>query len=123
MKESGTDMWEVPYLPIDPADVGRQYEPIIRINSQSGKGGAAFVMMQSFGYDLPKAMHTEFGAVVQKESDRVGKELKAEQIFELFDKEYLSVPKTYQLERHSFLEDGRHGDVSHSLKNMPNMEF
>ena len=112
MNESGTDKWEVPYLPIDPADVGRQYEPIIRINSQSGKGGAAFVMMQSFGYDLPKAMHAEFGAVVQKESDRVGTELKPEQIFALFDHEYLSVPKTYQLERHSFLEDGRHGDVS-----------
>ena len=112
MNESGTDLWEVPYLPIDPADVGRQYEPIIRINSQSGKGGAAFVMMQNFGYDLPKAMHGEFGAVVQKESDRIGKELKPEQIFELFDHEYLSVPKTYQLERHSFREDSRHGDVS-----------
>ena len=112
MQDSGTDMWEVPYLPIDPADVGREYEPIIRINSQSGKGGAAFVMQQNFGYDLPKAMHAEFGAVVQKESDRVGKELKPEQIFQLFDQEYLSVPKTYQLERHSFQEDARHGDAS-----------
>ena len=112
MNESGSDKWEVPYLPIDPADVGRQYEPIIRINSQSGKGGAAFVMMQNFGYDLPRAMHAEFGAVVQKESDRVGKELKPEQIFALFDQEYLSVPKIYQLERHSFLEDARHGDAS-----------
>ena len=95
-----------------PADVGREYEPIIRINSQSGKGGAAFVMQQNFGYDLPRAMHAEFGAVVQKESDRVGKELKSEQIFQLFDQEYLSVPKTYQLERHSFQEDARHGDAS-----------
>ena len=57
MKESGTDYWEIPYLPIDPADVGREYEPIIRINSQSGKGGAAFVMSNNFGYDLPKRMH------------------------------------------------------------------
>ena len=112
MKESGTDMWEVPYLPIDPADVGREYEPIIRINSQSGKGGAAFIMQQNFGYDLPKAMHAEFGAVVQKESDRVGKELKPQQIFDLFDREYLSVPKTYQLVRHSFVEDSCHGDAS-----------
>ena len=112
MKESNSDFWEIPYLPIDPADVGREYEPIIRINSQSGKGGAAFVMQQNFGYDLPKAMHAEFGAVVQKESDRVGKELKPEQIFQLFDQEYLSVPKTYQLERHSFQEDARHGDAS-----------
>ena len=60
-KENRSPLWEIPYLPIDPADVGRQYEPIIRINSQSGKGGAAFVMQQSFGYDLPKAMHAEFG--------------------------------------------------------------
>jgi 2-isopropylmalate synthase len=112
MKQSCSEMWEIPYLPIDPADVGREYEPIIRINSQSGKGGAAYIMQQNFGYDLPKAMHTEFGAIVQKESDRVGKELLPQQIFDLFDQEYLSVPKTYQLERHSFKEDARHGDAS-----------
>ena len=55
MKESNSDFWEIPYLPIDPADVGRQYEPIIRINSQSGKGGSAYVMEHNFGFDLPKA--------------------------------------------------------------------
>ena len=71
MKESNSDFWEIPYLPIDPADVGRQYEPIIRINSQSGKGGSAYVMEHNFGFDLPKLMHPEFGAVVQKETDRV----------------------------------------------------
>ena len=111
MEQSGTDMWEVPYLPIDPTDLGREYEPI-RINSQSGKGGAAFIMHHKFGYDLPKAMHAEFGAIVQKESDRLGKELHPQQIYDLFDREYLSVPKTYQLERHSFQEDARHGEQS-----------
>ena len=75
MKESNSDFWEIPYLPIDPADVGRQYEPIIRINSQSGKGGSAYVMEHNFGFDLPKLMHPEFGAVVQKETDRVGTEI------------------------------------------------
>ena len=105
MKESGTDMWEVPYLPIDPADVGRQYEPIIRINSQSGKGGAAFVMQQNFGFDLPKAMHTEFGAIVQKETDRVGKELPAQRVFDLFKEEYIDATKPYELLRHSFQEE------------------
>lgn len=112
MEESGSEWWEIPYLPIDPADLGRQYEPIIRINSQSGKGGAAYVMQHSFGYDLPKAMHPEFGRIVQAESDRLGTELKPEQVFALFDREYLSAPKTYQLERSSFQEDARHGDRS-----------
>ena len=65
MRESKTPYWEIPYLPIDPADVGREYEPIIRINSQSGKGGAAFIMDHNYGYHMPKAMHPEFGAVVQ----------------------------------------------------------
>ena len=69
MKESGTDLWEVPYLPIDPADVGREYEPIIRINSQSGKGGTAFILANEYGIKMPKAMHPEFGAVVQKACD------------------------------------------------------
>ncbi len=104
MQESGSPMWEIPYLPIDPADVGREYEPIIRINSQSGKGGAAYIMQHNFGYDLPKAMQSEFGAIVQKESDRVGKELKPNQIFDLFDQEYLRVPKIYQLEKVRFDE-------------------
>ncbi len=112
MDESHSDYWEIPYLPIDPADLGRQYEPIIRINSQSGKGGAAYVMQQSFGYDIPKAMQPEFGHIVQVETDRLGTELKPQQVFDLFDKEYLSAPKTYQLERSRFLEDTKHGDAS-----------
>ncbi len=104
MQESGTEYWEVPYLPIDPADVGRQYEPIIRINSQSGKGGAAFVMQHHFGFDLPKVMHPEFGHIVQVETDRVGKELKPERVFELFKAEYMDVTAPYELVRHSFAE-------------------
>lgn len=104
MQETGSDLWEVPYLPIDPADVGRQYEPIIRINSQSGKGGSAFIMEQNFGYDLPKAMHPEFGAVVQKETDKVGKELKPERIYELFRAEYVDIDAPYRLVRHAFAE-------------------
>ena len=105
MRDNDSGYWEVPYLPIDPADVGRQYEPIIRINSQSGKGGAAFVMAHSFGYDLPKAMHPEFGAIVQHETDRVGTELKPERIFELFKQEYLEINGPYKLLKHSFNEE------------------
>ena len=101
-KENRSPLWEIPYLPIDPADVGRQYEPIIRINSQSGKGGAAFVMQQSFGYDLPKAMHAEFGHIVQVETDRVGTELQPQRIFELFQHAYVDISSPYTLLRHAF---------------------
>ena len=104
MEESGTEYWEVPYLPIDPADVGREYEPIIRINSQSGKGGAAYIMEHNFGFDLPKAMHPEFGHIVQVETDRVGKELKPDAIYDLFKAHYIDAVKPYQLVQHSFAE-------------------
>ena len=97
--------WEMPYLPIDPADVGRAYEPIIRINSQSGKGGAAFVMQQAFGFDLPKAMHTEFGAQVQKACDAEGRELLPKEIFAIFRREYLDVDSPYSLRSYRLYEE------------------
>ena len=102
-KEHDSEYWEVPYLPLDPADVGRQYEPIIRINSQSGKGGTAFIM-DSFGYHLPKEMHPEFGALVQKESERTGKELVANDILQLFQAEYIDLAGPYRLLEHQFVE-------------------
>ena len=104
MKTSGTEYWEIPYLPIDPADVGREYEPIIRINSQSGKGGAAYIMEHDFGFDLPKSMHPEFVHVVQVETDRVGKEIAPERILELFQQEYVEATAPYQLLKHAFTE-------------------
>ena len=91
MEESDTPYWEIPYLPIDPADVGREYEPIIRINSQSGKGGTAFILANNYGIKMPKSMHPEFSAVVQKACDEKGKELKAEEVFDLFQQEYRNV--------------------------------
>ncbi len=113
MKESQSPYWEIPYLPIDPADVGREYEPIIRINSQSGKGGAAFVMQHNFGYDLPKIMHAEFGHIVQVETDKVGKELPAERVFELFKENYIDATHPYELLRHSFQETTGEDGKSH----------
>ena len=115
MRESGSEMWEVPYLPLYPADVGRQYEPIIRINSQSGKGGTAFVMQQYFGFDLPKTMHPEFGAIVQKETDRVGTELKPDRIFELFKEEYIDINTPYRMIRHYFAESADENGESHVI--------
>ena len=112
MQDSGTDMWEVPYLPIDPADVGREYEPIIRINSQSGKGGAAFVMQAAFGYTLPKAMHAEFGALVKKACDKKGEELSNEELFQVFRENYLDFPVHYSLSGSSiFHESGERGSA------------
>ena len=105
MAKSGTPYWEVPYLPIDPADVGREYEPIIRINSQSGKGGAAFVMQQTFGYNLPKAMHPEFGAAVKAACDAAGRELQPKEVFDLFQKEYLQVRAPYNLKSYRLHEE------------------
>ena len=104
MKSSGTEYWEIPYLPIDPADVGREYAPIIRINSQSGKGGAAYIMEHDFGFDLPKSMHPEFGHIVQVETDKVGKEIAPERINELFHQAYIDVKEPYQLLKHAFKE-------------------
>ena len=112
MRESKTPYWEIPYLPIDPADVGREYEPIIRINSQSGKGGAAFIMDHNYGYHMPKAMHPEFGAVVQAECDRTGRELTANEVYELFQREFLNISEPYALSRAKFYEEAIAGSAA-----------
>lgn len=104
MKNSGTSYWEVPYLPINPADLHREYEPVIRINSQSGKGGAAFVLQQAMGYNLPKEMHPEFGNIVKAAADRYGDELTSQQIVDLFHSEYIDYTGRYSLQRHRFTE-------------------
>lgn len=88
MKERGSEIWQVPYLPIDPADIGREYEPIVRINSQSGKGGVAFIMDTYFGFKLPKGMHKEFANVIQKVSEKQG-EVSPDQIMDNFREQYL----------------------------------
>lgn len=105
MKQNNSEYWEVPYLPIDPADLGRQYEPIIRINSQSGKGGAAFIMQQIFGYQMPKAMHPEFGKIVKAACDKAGREIMPKEIFALFEEEYLHVHKPYNLKSYKIYEE------------------
>ena len=88
LKDRGSEIWQVPYLPIDPADIGREYEPIVRINSQSGKGGVAFIMDTYFGFKLPKGMHKEFAGVIQHISEKQG-EVSPDQIMESFRDEYL----------------------------------
>lgn len=89
MKERNSEIWQVPYLPIDPSDIGREYEPIVRINSQSGKGGVAFIMDTYFGFKLPKGMHREFANVIQAISEKQG-EVSPDQIMKSFGEEYLN---------------------------------
>ncbi len=86
-----TDKWDVPYLPIDPQDLGRTYEGIIRLNSQSGKGGVAYILEKEKGYVLPKAMHPELGWLIQSVADRTGQEVSPQQVIEAFNNEYLTI--------------------------------
>lgn len=88
IKQNNQKRWEVPYLPINPADVNRQYEPIIRINSQSGKGGVAFILENDFGYDIPKDMRKVVGYYIKSVSDNMHRELENQEIYESFVKEY-----------------------------------
>ena len=98
-------LWEVPYLPIDPADIGRSYEAVIRVNSQSGKGGITFLLEQEYGISLPRRMQIEFSQVVQRETDRLGLEMTAEQIYKLLDSEYLQATTPYTLKGHRLQEE------------------
>lgn len=98
MAERHQDYWEVPYLPIDPSDVGREYEPIVRINSQSGKGGVAFVMDTYFGFKLPKGMHKEFADIIQPISERQG-EVAPEQIMKEFKEHYIDRKEPYHFRK------------------------
>jgi 2-isopropylmalate synthase len=88
-KASGSPLWEVPYLPIDPQDLGRTYEAIIRINSQSGKGGIAYVMEEDHGFRLPRKLQIEFSRAIQKVADETGEELSSERIREAFEEEFV----------------------------------
>jgi len=97
MKDHPGSRWQIPYLPLDPADVGRQYEPVVRINSQSGKGGAAFVMEHTFGYRLPKAMHPEFGAAVQRACEQRACEITPDEVLAIFRREYVDFAGMYTL--------------------------
>ncbi|MCP5150888.1 MAG: 2-isopropylmalate synthase [Ectothiorhodospiraceae bacterium] len=105
MKVSNSGQWEVPYLPIDPKDLGRSYEAIIRVNSQSGKGGVAYIMSTEYGLDLPRALQVEFSRSVQDVTDATGKEITAEQIWQLFEKQYLALDRPYEYVEHWSVPD------------------
>ncbi len=105
METQNSEKWDVPYLPIDPADVGASYEAVIRINSQSGKGGIAYIMETEFGVQMPRALQVEFSSAVQKISDSSGEEQTPEDIWKAFDQEYLSAKTPYEFIEHQTRAD------------------
>lgn len=101
--ENDPDMrWEVPYLHIDPKDIGRTYDAIVRINSQSGKGGVAYVMSRDFGFDLPKSMHPDLGTMINKVADELGRELTNHEIYEVFNREFLQLTEPIEVVKTKF---------------------
>ena len=105
------DIWEMPYLPIDPRDLGRTYESVIRVNSQSGKGGIAYLLERDYGLTMPRRLQIEFSQVVQAVTDATGKELTSEQIWSLFEREYLGENGTYVYGGHQLSPLREHQNV------------
>ena len=103
MRESNDPKWKVPYLPIDPEDVGRNYEAVIRINSQSGKGGVAYIIEKDHGLSLPRRLQIDFSGIIQKIADESGKELEANLIWDTFKTTYLDVQGKYKYLSHEII--------------------
>jgi len=132
LQKSNSGLWEVPYLPVDPKDLGRNYEAIIRVNSQSGKGGVAYILHSDHHLDLPRNLQVEFSRVVQDVTDRTGREISAEDIWDLFQKEYLlrntpfefiehwSVPDTHATELRRLTASIRHNGEERTVNGKGN---
>ena len=101
IKKSNDPKWEVPYLPIDPADLGRSYEAVVRINSQSGKGGVAFLLEKDHGVSLPRRLQISLSQKIQKLADKSGKEISSTQIWDIFEKNYLKPVDNFSYIKHS----------------------
>lgn len=104
-------VWDMPYLPIDPMDVGRSYEAVIRVNSQSGKGGVAYLLEREHGLDLPRRLQIEFSGVVQSVTDATGREVTASELWDIFNEEYLGESGDYRYLSHHLVEDSSSGHV------------
>ena len=105
IKKSNSGLWEVPYLPIDPKDVGRSYEAVIRVNSQSGKGGVSYILKHEYNLDLPRRLQIEFSQVIQQIADNTGKEITPEEIWQAFQDTYLSPASPFAFIEHRSLPD------------------
>jgi len=115
LKKSNSDLWEIPYLPIDPQDLGRNYDAVIRVNSQSGKGGVAYLLQEDYGIELPRMLQVEFSKVIQGISDETGKELTSDFIYETFKDEYLEASGVLDFVNHQTTVD-THASERRTLK-------
>jgi 2-isopropylmalate synthase len=110
------DIWDMPYLPIDPKDVGRSYEAVIRVNSQSGKGGITYLLEQEYGLKLPRRLQIEFSQIVQEAMDESGKEVSAADIWAIFSRAYLDAQQPYGYVAHHLVEDSSRNTVELSTE-------
>ncbi|ADN03009.1 2-isopropylmalate synthase [Spirochaeta thermophila] len=116
LKTEKKDYWEVPYLPIDPMDIGRSYKAIIRINSQSGKGGVSYVLQEEFGLEIPKGMHPEVGKKVNEVSDALVRELSPQEVYEVFEKHFLNLSDPYDLVSYRIETEGKTVQITARVK-------
>ncbi|HEY7804874.1 MAG TPA: alpha-isopropylmalate synthase regulatory domain-containing protein, partial [Orrella sp.] len=103
-------VWEVPYLPIDPADLGRSYDAVIRVNSQSGKGGVSYLLEQEQGLALPRRLQIEFSRAIQRVTDETGQEVSARDVYGIFEREYLVIGTPFKLIKHRITGDPDAGE-------------
>ncbi|MCR8659365.1 2-isopropylmalate synthase [Paenibacillus endoradicis] len=123
-EEENRQYWSVPYLPIDPLDIGRQYEgDIIRINSQSGKGGIGYLLQQNYGLDLPQQMRENFGYKVKDISDRLNKEIMPEEIYDIFKTEYVNIKTPIEFVNYHFTKSDDFQTVVQVIKNNETLEL
>ncbi|MBD2112664.1 MULTISPECIES: 2-isopropylmalate synthase [Cyanophyceae] len=110
------DLWDMPYLPLDPADLGRSYESVVRVNSQSGKGGIAFLLERDYNLSLPRRLQIEFSQIVQRAMDATGKEMTAPMLWDLFEQEYLRVNLPFKYVSHHWQDDETPSAISTTLE-------
>jgi len=123
-EEEDRQYWSVPYLPIDPLDIGRQYEgDIIRINSQSGKGGIGYLLQQKYGLDLPQKMRENFGYTVKNISDRLNKEIMTEEIYDIFKEEYVNIKVPIEFVNYHFTKSDDFQTIVQVVKNNETLEL
>jgi len=118
-KDQGREHWNVAYLPIDPRDIGREYEEVVRINSQSGKGGVALVLERDFGITLPKWMHGELSVLVQAHVDQSGEEINPDKIYQIFKKNFLEVDDLWMLRDYSIHAKGEEVELEFNIGQAP----